>query len=140
MSKQYKRKDVIEMLSAVSEDFDAKNTDDECDVNRRHRHRPPVAPAAQRARLRAVPGRARTGFGCQSFGGEMNDPVYHPRHYQADNGMEALDVIEAFFHDNYHLGNVFKYIARAGKKNADKHLEDLLKASFYLSREIARLS
>lgn len=67
----------------------------------------------------------------------MTDPVNHPPHYYADNGMEAIDVVESFFHDNCFLGNVFKYIARAGKKS-DSPVEDLKKARFYLDREIRR--
>lgn len=67
--------------------------------------------------------------------GEVKDPINHPEHYIA-NGMEAIDVIEAFFHDNAYLANVFKYIARAGKK--DDYMNDLLKAAWYLQREILR--
>ena len=62
--------------------------------------------------------------------------VEHPDHYQSPNGLEAIDVIEAFFHDNFHLGNVFKYLARAGKKG--DYVEDLEKAAWYLQREIDR--
>lgn len=65
------------------------------------------------------------------------DSVNHPSHYQSDSGLEAIDVIEAFFMRNYFLGNVFKYIARAGKKG--DRLEDLKKARWYLDREILRL-
>lgn len=66
----------------------------------------------------------------------MTDNVNHPQHYQTDSGLEAIDVIEAFFMPNALLANVFKYIARAGKKN--DRLEDLKKARWYLDREIAR--
>ena len=66
----------------------------------------------------------------------MSDPVNHPSHYLADNGLEAIDVIEAFFHDNAFLANVFKYIARTGKKDGNSPLQDLSKAKFYLQREI----
>lgn len=62
--------------------------------------------------------------------------VEHPDHYQTPNGLEAIDVIEAFFHDSFHLGNVFKYIARAGRKG--DYVEDLQKAAWYLQREIDR--
>ena len=62
--------------------------------------------------------------------------VEHPDHYQTSTGLEAIDVIEAFFHDNFHLGNTFKYLARAGKKG--DRLEDLQKAAWYLEREIDR--
>lgn len=68
----------------------------------------------------------------------MSDPVNHPPHYYALNGMEAIDVIEAFFFENAYLANVFKYIARAGKK--DSVLQDLSKAKFYLQREIDRVT
>lgn len=62
--------------------------------------------------------------------------VDHPDHYQTPNGLEAIDVIEAFFHDNFHLGNVFEHIARAGRKG--DYVEDLQKAAWYLQREIGR--
>ena len=62
--------------------------------------------------------------------------VRHPDHYQTNAGLEAIDVIEAFFHDSFHLGNVFKYIARAGRKG--DYVEDLQKAAWYLQREIDR--
>ena len=64
--------------------------------------------------------------------------VDHPDHYQTSAGLEAIDVIEAFFHDNFHLGNTFKYLARAGKKG--DYVEDLEKAAWYLQREISRHS
>ena len=61
------------------------------------------------------------------------DPVNHPPHYQA-GGIETIDFIEA--KDlNYRLGNVVKYVSRAGKKNFDP-IEDLEKALWYLQREI----
>lgn len=63
----------------------------------------------------------------------MSDSVNHPDHYQTEAGMEAIDVIEAFFPDNYHLGNAFKYLARAGKKSEDP-VEDLEKAIWYIER------
>ena len=68
-------------------------------------------------------------------GVEMHDPI-NPDHYRS-GGMEAIDVIEAFFPDSFHLGNAFKYIARAGKKG--DAIEDLQKSVWYVQREIARL-
>lgn len=56
----------------------------------------------------------------------------HPAHYTSRN-LEAIDVIEAFFADDYHLGNVFKYIARWKLKGG---VEDLCKAKWYLNRRI----
>lgn len=63
-----------------------------------------------------------------------DDTVNHPPHYRA-GGIETIDFIEA--KDlNYRLGNVVKYVSRAGKKASDP-LEDLKKAAWYLEREIA---
>lgn len=64
-----------------------------------------------------------------------HDPVDSPAHYTA-GGIETIDYIEAK-ELNYHLGNVVKYVSRAGKKN--EMLEDLKKAKWYLNREIQRL-
>jgi hypothetical protein len=63
--------------------------------------------------------------------------VNHPDHYQfGDNNVyEVIKVIEALEMD-FHLGNTFKYIARAGKKGTDKELQDLEKALWYLQRKI----
>lgn len=65
-----------------------------------------------------------------------HDPINHPAHYKADNGMESIDVIEAFGL-GFRLGNVVKYVLRAGKKG--NRLEDLKKARWYLDREITRM-
>lgn len=63
----------------------------------------------------------------------FSDSVNHPPHYKA-GGIETIDFIEA--KDlNYRLGNVIKYVARAGKKNTDP-IQDLEKAAWYLNREI----
>ena len=62
------------------------------------------------------------------------DPVNHPPHYKT-GGIETIDFIEA--KDlNYRLGNVVKYVSRAGRKNSDP-VQDLEKAAWYLQREIA---
>jgi len=69
-------------------------------------------------------------------GGEVISPpdlVNHPSHYKS-GGIETIDFIEA--KDlNYRLGNVVKYVSRAGKKDSDP-VQDLEKALFYLKREI----
>ena len=65
-----------------------------------------------------------------------NDPVNHPSHY-TDGRIEVIDFIEDK-HLNFHLGNTVKYVARAGKKDPDKAVEDLEKARWYLDREIRR--
>jgi hypothetical protein len=61
--------------------------------------------------------------------------VDHPPHYRADSGIEAIDVIEAWGL-NFNLGNVLKYIARAGLKNPETMKQDLEKALWYLKREL----
>ena len=66
------------------------------------------------------------------------DAINNPQHYGGDaNPYEAIKVIEAWSL-GFHLGNVVKYISRAGKKDPAKELEDLKKARWYLDREIER--
>lgn len=67
--------------------------------------------------------------------------VAHPAHYQTSNGLETIDVMEAFTEDmaGYEAvctSNVLKYICRWKKKNG---LEDLKKAEWYLKRLIERV-
>lgn len=63
-----------------------------------------------------------------------SDPVNHPPHYKS-GGIETIDFIEA--KDlNYRLGNVIKYVSRAGRKLESDPVQDLEKAAFYLKREI----
>ena len=69
------------------------------------------------------------------------DMVNHPSHYKAKNGMEVIDVIEAFTanlegYEATHTGNVIKYICRWKEKNG---LEDLKKAQWYLNRLIKNI-
>ena len=68
----------------------------------------------------------------------MADIVEHPPHYGgANNAYEAIKVIEAW-ELGFHLGNVVKYISRAGKKH-NRVLEDLKKARWYLDRQIEQM-
>lgn len=63
------------------------------------------------------------------------DLVNNPPHY-TDGGVDTLKFIEA--KDlNFRLGNVVKYVSRAGKKMGVNPVQDLEKARFYLEREIA---
>ena len=55
-----------------------------------------------------------------------------------DGGIETLDYILAKKMD-FLIGQVCKYISRAGKKDPNKEIEDLKKAQFYLNRKIAEL-
>ena len=67
----------------------------------------------------------------------MADTVNHPPHYGGgESPYEAIKVIEAWSL-GFCLGNVVKYLARAGRKG--DILEDLRKARWYLDREITRL-
>lgn len=70
---------------------------------------------------------------------KTHDPVHNPSHY-TQGGIEVLDFIEAYGL-GYHLGNVIKYVARAGKKMPSIYGErqDLEKAKVYLDRYIERL-
>lgn len=66
------------------------------------------------------------------------ETVSHPNHYLKDSGHEVIDVISAW-NLNFNKGNAIKYIARSGRKNPDKTIEDLEKAIFYLNYEISLL-
>lgn len=70
------------------------------------------------------------------FNGEPADPVYKPDHYARLNP-EPVEVIQAWGL-NFNLGNVIKYVARAGHKGAQTYGDDLAKAKAYLEREMAR--
>lgn len=63
----------------------------------------------------------------------MSDSI-NPDYYKFD-GVEVIQLTEEL---SFCLGNVVKYVARAGRKTIDP-MEDLLKAQFYLVREIKRL-
>ena len=67
----------------------------------------------------------------------MEEMVNHPKHYQA-NGLEAIDVLEAFFPHSPLLWNAAKYLLRAGHK--DDKVQDLRKAMWYIQREIDKES
>lgn len=67
--------------------------------------------------------------------------VNHPSYYGGEeNVYEVVKVCEAWDLDkDAYLFNVVKYVARAGKKNKDKEIEDLKKALWYLNRKIENL-
>lgn len=67
--------------------------------------------------------------------------VNHPEHYGGiENPYEVIKVCESWELDkDAYLFNVVKYVARAGKKDSQKELEDLEKAMFYLNRKIENL-
>lgn len=63
------------------------------------------------------------------------DPIDRPAHYTY-SAIEPIDAIEAW-ELGFHLGNVVKYIARAGRKGSE--IQDLKKARWYLDRAIKHL-
>lgn len=66
----------------------------------------------------------------------MSDAVNHPKYYNAHpSGVECIQIVR---HMNFNLGNVIKYIWRAGLKEGVSDLEDLKKARAYLDDEIKR--
>jgi hypothetical protein len=69
------------------------------------------------------------------------DIVLRPKHYGGkDNPHEVFKVLEAWELDkDFYLGNVIKYVARAGKKNSATYKEDLQKALVYLQRRIDQI-
>ena len=64
--------------------------------------------------------------------------IEHPDYYNA-GGVEVIDFIDA--HGlNFELGNVVKYVARAGHKDGENKMTALLKARWYLEHEIELIS
>jgi hypothetical protein len=73
---------------------------------------------------------------------EKVEMINHPNHYKfgENNQYEVIKVCEAWdLHTDAYLFNVVKYVARAGKKDPSKEIEDLKKAAFYLDRRIKLL-
>ena len=67
----------------------------------------------------------------------IDDPVNHPSHYTSSK-IEVIEYILDHGFD-YLLGNVVKYISRAGLKSKDTEIQDLEKAQWYLNRKIEEL-
>ena len=63
------------------------------------------------------------------------DAVNHPLHYTSHpSGVECIEITEHF---NFNVGNAIKYLWRAGHKGDT--ITQLMKARWYVEREIARL-
>ena len=69
-------------------------------------------------------------------GRKRREQVTHPPHYKRNN-IEAITVIEAF-ELGFNLGNVVKYVLRAGHKTRAR-ITDLEKAEWYIRRELDML-
>lgn len=65
------------------------------------------------------------------------EKINHPNYYK-HNGIEVIDLIDAY-NLNFNLGNVIKYVTRAGHKEGEDILTALEKAEWYLRHEIERI-
>ena len=72
------------------------------------------------------------------------DSVNQPSHYNSHpSGIECIEIAR---HHNFNIGNTIKYLWRAGLKSeegmedADKQVEDLNKAIWYIQDEIKRIT
>jgi hypothetical protein len=63
------------------------------------------------------------------------DPI-NPAHYKSADGIEVIQVIEAFGLD-YHRASALKYLLRAGRK--DDELQDMKKCAWFINRAIQKL-
>lgn len=72
-------------------------------------------------------------------GEPAKEQIDGPAHYGGkENPYEAIKVIRAWGL-GFNLGNLVKYVARAGKKPGESTLKDLKKARWYLDDEIKHL-
>jgi hypothetical protein len=69
----------------------------------------------------------------------MTDPINKPAHYADGREYEPIDVI-ADWQLNFDLGNVVKYVSRAGRKPGSSAVSDLQKAAVYLQHAITALN
>lgn len=65
----------------------------------------------------------------------MADPVNHPAHYNTGK-IEVIEFLEDKFLNEPHLWTACKYLARAGKKDPAKFVEDCEKAIWMIRRRI----
>lgn len=63
---------------------------------------------------------------------QSSNPI-NPDYYKR-GGLEAIDVIEAFFMHSPHLATAFKYLARMGEKPGNSVKQDAEKAKWYIDR------
>lgn len=75
----------------------------------------------------------------------MEDRVNHPKHYTWLKEKCGIEVIDITRNLDFDLGNVIKYVLRAGHKSEEgmsdinKQIEDLKKAEWYLNDKITQL-
>ena len=63
---------------------------------------------------------------------------YDPQHYQQGKIQTWDYIIDQDF--DFLLGNVVKYVSRAGSKEGESELDDLIKAQIYLKKKIETIS
>lgn len=67
----------------------------------------------------------------------------HPDYYKGKNedgkAIEVFDIIDQFVDGDFYLGNVLKYVCRAGKKSKETKRQDLEKALHYIKEAIKRI-
>ncbi len=86
-------------------------------------------------------------FGDQNaFNEAMKVPETEPKHpdyYKGTNeggrSIEVFDIIDQFVDGDFYLGNVLKYVCRAGKKSKETKRQDLEKALHYIKEAIKRV-
>ena len=79
---------------------------------------------------------ATTNAKCTDALNSRDPEVHYPSHYQTPQGIEAIQVIEAFLspeeYRGYLRGSVLKYMLRCTKKG--KTIQDIQKAAWYNHR------
>ena len=74
---------------------------------------------------------------------ESESEPKHPEYYKGSNedgkAIEVFDVIDQFVDGDFYLGNVLKYVCRAGKKSKETKRQDLEKALHYIKEAIKRI-
>lgn len=68
------------------------------------------------------------------------DEPQHPDYYRSsvNPSLEVFDMIDGFVGADFYLGNVLKYVCRAGKKSGESRVKDLNKALHYIKEAIKR--
>ena len=67
----------------------------------------------------------------------MQEDITNPSYYNSGE-ISVADFIDAYGL-NFNRGNIIKYVTRAGKKKGEDAITALLKAQWYLGREIIRV-
>ena len=74
--------------------------------------------------------------------GRLDKEPVHPDYYKGNNkdgkSIEVFDIIDQFVDGDFYLGNVLKYVCRAGKKSKETKKRDLEKALHYITEAMKR--